>query len=91
MTGPKKLLVTKSSATNVVPGQRGTDTSESINKTHSEMVKFTSQDETETRVLGNLKKMYQNARGRQYGRYPAQTACKYRDRKRCNSKLNWMQ
>lgn len=62
MTGPVAVLVTKSSATHCRPWENGQQYICAINRTHSEMVKFSSEDSEYEKVLGRLQSLVREAR-----------------------------
>jgi len=61
MTGPPAVLVTKSSATHCRPGEDGPEHMCAINRTHSELVKFSDQDHEYDKVLLRLKGLARRA------------------------------
>lgn len=77
MTGPKRVLVTKQSATNCRPWESGSDHICAINRTHSNMVKFEpGEGKDYENVAGMLKGLAQRATGAQ-NRIRANTICMY--------------
>ncbi|EHK42206.1 hypothetical protein TRIATDRAFT_14480, partial [Trichoderma atroviride IMI 206040] len=61
MTGPVAVLVSKSSATHCRPWENGQQYICAINRTHSEMVKFSSEDSEYEKVLGRLQSLVREA------------------------------
>lgn len=62
MTGPVAVLVSKSSATHCRPWENGQQNICAINRTHSEMVKFSSEDSEYEKVLGRIQSLVREAR-----------------------------
>lgn len=65
MTGPAAVLVSKSSATHCRPWGNGQQYICAINRTHSEMVKFSSEDSEYEKVLGRIQSLVREARNAQ--------------------------
>lgn len=61
MTGPAAVLVTKSSATHCRPWEDGAEHICAINRTHSEMVKFSPHDSDYNDVREKLKGLSRRA------------------------------
>lgn len=62
MTGPAAVLVSKSSATHCRPWENGQQYICAIHRTHSEMVKFSSEDSEYEKVLGRIQSLVREAR-----------------------------
>ncbi|KAL7910421.1 ankyrin repeat-containing domain protein [Trichoderma velutinum] len=61
MSGEPAVLVSKASATHCRPWENGPEHICAINRTHSELVKFTQDDPEYDRVLGRIKSLAQRA------------------------------
>ncbi|PON24619.1 hypothetical protein TGAM01_v206549 [Trichoderma gamsii] len=62
MTGTAAVLVSKSSATHSRPWETGQQYICAINRTHSEMVKFSSEDSEYEKVVGRIQSLVREAR-----------------------------
>ncbi|KAK1244211.1 hypothetical protein MKX08_002349 [Trichoderma sp. CBMAI-0020] len=62
MTGAPAILVSKSSATHCRPWENGQQHICAMDRTHSEMVKFSSEDSEYEKVLGRLQSLVREAR-----------------------------
>lgn len=73
MAGPVAVLVSKSSATHCRPWENGQQYICAINRTHSEIVKFGSEDSEYEKVLGRLQSLVREARKAQEAREATKT------------------